>query len=82
MKISYHHEVDALYIRLKETTVTTDIIEEGIALDYDEAGRIAGVEILDAGKRLDELRMTRTDAKSHLSKIVGKMNTALKSSIT
>ncbi len=63
VKISYDLEVDALYIRLKETTVTTDLIEEGFALDYDDAGRIAGVEILDAGKRLDELRMTRIDAK-------------------
>ena len=63
VKISYDHEVDALYVRMKETTVTTALIEEGVALDYDEAGRIAGVEILDAGKRLDELRMTRIDAK-------------------
>ena len=62
VKISYDHEVDALYICLRETTVTTDIVEEGIALDYDEAGQIAGVEILDAGKRLDELRITRIDA--------------------
>ncbi|MDE2998536.1 MAG: DUF2283 domain-containing protein [Gemmatimonadota bacterium] len=70
MKIYYDRDVDALYISLTETTVTTDIVEEGIALDYDEAGQIAGVEILDAGKRLDELRMTQIDAKSHLSKIV------------
>ena len=54
VKISYDREVDALYIRLKQTTVTTDLIEEGIALDYDEAGQIAGIEILDAKTRLDE----------------------------
>ena len=54
VKISYDREVDALYIRLKQTTVTTDLIEEGIALDYDERGQIAGVEILDAKTRLDE----------------------------
>ena len=47
MKIAYDREVDALYIRLKETTVTTNRVEEGIALDYDAAGRIAGIEILD-----------------------------------
>ena len=31
MKITYDHEVDALYIRFKETTVTTKHIAEGIA---------------------------------------------------
>ena len=70
VEISYDLEVDALYIRLKETTVTTDLIEEGLALDYDESGRIAGVEILDAGKRLDEQRMTRKYEKLHLPTIV------------
>lgn len=52
VKISYDREVDALYIRLKETTVTTDLIEEGIALDYDEVGQVAGIEILDVRTRL------------------------------
>ncbi len=61
MKISYDHEVDALYIRLRETTVTTDLIEEGIALDYDEAGQIAGVEILDARTRPDGNAALRSD---------------------
>ena len=55
-KISYDHESDALYIRIKNATVTTDLIAEGVALDYDEAGQIAGIEILDAGKRLDRSR--------------------------
>ena len=60
VKISYDHKVDALYIRLKDTTVTTDLIGEGIALDYDEAGQIAGVEVLDAKTRLDEKATLRS----------------------
>ena len=48
VKISYDREVDALYIRFKETTVTTKRIEDGIALDYDAADCLAGIEILDA----------------------------------
>ena len=54
MKISYDREVDALYICFKETTVTTKYLEDGIALDYDEANRLVGIEILDAMKRLDD----------------------------
>ena len=54
MKVSFDREVDALYIRFKETTVTTKHLEDGIALAYDAAGRLAGIEILDAMKRLDD----------------------------
>lgn len=54
MKVSFDREVDALYIRFKETTVTTKHLDDGIALDYDAAGRLAGIEILDAMKRLDD----------------------------
>lgn len=54
MKITYDREVDALYIRLKETTVTTKHLGEGIAADYDADGHLAGIEILDAKKRLGD----------------------------
>jgi len=54
MKITYDREVDALYIRFKETTVTTKHLEEGISADYDADGRLAGIEILDAVKRLGD----------------------------
>ena len=54
MKITYDREVDALYIRFKETTVTTKHLAEGIAADYDSDGRLAGIEILDAVKRLGD----------------------------
>ena len=51
MRITYDSEVDALYIRFIETTVTTKHVADGIAVDYDTEGKIAGIEILDAVKR-------------------------------
>ncbi len=51
MRISYDAEVDALSIIFRETTVTTKHLAEGIAADYDSHGQLAGIEILDAGKR-------------------------------
>jgi len=51
MRITYDSQVDALYIRFIETTVTTEHVAEGVALDYDSDGRLAGIEILDAVKR-------------------------------
>ena len=52
MKITYDREVDALYIRFTDTTVTTKHLEDGIALDYDAANHLAGIEILDAAQRV------------------------------
>jgi len=43
MKTTYDAEVDALYIRLIEATVTTQHVAEGIAIDYTADGRIAGI---------------------------------------
>ena len=50
MKITYDPEVDALYIRftLRDTTVTSKRLAEGIVADYDARGKLAGLEILDA----------------------------------
>jgi uncharacterized protein YuzE len=54
MRISYDAEVDALYVRFKETTVTTKHLAEGIAADYDADGHLAGIEILDATRILGD----------------------------
>jgi uncharacterized protein YuzE len=59
MRITYDTEVDALYIRFIETTVTTQHVAEGIAVDYAADGRIAGIEILDARKRFGDQEVFR-----------------------
>ncbi|MFA0752179.1 MAG: hypothetical protein SLRJCFUN_002582 [Candidatus Fervidibacter sp.] len=59
MRITYDAEVDALYIRFLETTVTTQQVAEGIAIDYAPDGRIAGIEILDARKRIGDPEVFR-----------------------
>ncbi len=59
MTISYDSEVDALYIRFLETTVTSEHVAEGIAVDYAADGRMAGIEILDARKRFGDAEVFR-----------------------
>ena len=60
MKLSYDPEVDALSIVFRETTVTTKHLAEGIAADYDAAGRLAGLEVLNAVRRFgDKATMQR-----------------------
>lgn len=48
MKIKYDPQVDALYLELKDTTVTTKRISPDIAVDYDAQGAIAGIELIGA----------------------------------
>jgi uncharacterized protein YuzE len=59
MTISYDGEADALYIRFIETTVNTEQVAEGVAVDYAADGRIAGIEILDARKRFGDAEVFR-----------------------
>ena len=54
MKITYDPEVDALSIIFRETTVTSKHLAEGITADYDQDGRLAGLEVLDAVKRFGD----------------------------
>jgi uncharacterized protein YuzE len=51
MRITYDAEVDAMSIVFRETPVTTKQVAEGIAIEYDREGLIAGIEVLDAVKR-------------------------------
>lgn len=52
MRFDYDPEVDALYIRLNEAKIIeSEEVQPGIILDFDESGKVAGVEVLDASKR-------------------------------
>ena len=54
MKIYYDDEVDALYLELgKQKPEGVVEIAEGINLDICTDGKLAGIEILDASKKLD-----------------------------
>ena len=59
MKITYDPEVDALYIRFLDTTVTTVHLTDCIAADYDVEGRLAGIEIFDAVKQFGDPQILR-----------------------
>jgi uncharacterized protein YuzE len=53
VKVKYDPEVDILSSLLSEEHVEeSDEAKPGIILDYDSAGNVVGVEILDASKRM------------------------------
>lgn len=53
MKIKYDKEVDVLYIVFSENKISESNEDKpGIILDYDNAGSIVGIEILNASKKM------------------------------
>jgi uncharacterized protein YuzE len=57
MRVTYDPEVDALSIVLSEALVEeSDEAKPGVILDYDAAGNVVGLEILNASKRVDNPR--------------------------
>ena len=57
MRVTYDPEVDALSIILSEALVEeSDEAKPGVILDYDAAGNVVGLEILNASKRVDNPR--------------------------
>jgi uncharacterized protein YuzE/uncharacterized protein (DUF433 family) len=54
MKIGYDAKADVFGISLRDTTVTTKELAEGITGEYDSEGKLVGLEILDASQRLGQ----------------------------
>jgi len=54
MKLSYFPETDSLYIDLSQRpTVESQEVSEGVVLDYDAEGNLAGIDIDHASRKLD-----------------------------
>lgn len=58
MKVTYDQRTDTLSIILKDDATVTESDEdkEDVILDYDEAGDLVSLEILDASRRVSETR--------------------------
>lgn len=55
MRVRVDHGADAVYLNLTDRPIKdSEKVADGIVVDYDEKGRIVGVEILDASKRTDD----------------------------
>ena len=57
MKIEYDPKADAIYIRLIAGIVAeSDEVRPGVVFDFDAAGRVLGIEMLDVSQRTDNPR--------------------------
>jgi YD repeat-containing protein len=57
MKVNYDAKTDTLTVIFREVPVAeSDEEKPGVILDYDEAGNIVSIEVLDASRRVEEPR--------------------------
>ncbi|MDD5095201.1 MAG: DUF2283 domain-containing protein [Dehalococcoidia bacterium] len=58
MKVTYDPKTDTLSMILKERTPVAESDEDkpGVILDYDDAGNLISLEILDASSRVSDIR--------------------------
>lgn len=60
MRVRVDHGADAVYVNLTDRPIKDSAeVADGIVVDYDDQGRIVGVEILDASKRTDDPEVLR-----------------------
>ena len=53
MKLHYDSEADALYVRFSDHKILeSEEVRPGLILDFDEEGRIVGMEMLDVRKQM------------------------------
>ena len=63
MKVNYDTKTDTLTIVFRDVPVVeSDEDKPGVILDYDAAGNIVSIEVLDASKRVEEPRTVTLEA--------------------
>ena len=65
MRLKVDKESDALYFRLDESAIVeSEEVQPGIILDFDAAGRVVGVEILNLSTRAspEQLRVLQFES--------------------
>jgi len=64
MRVRTDEAADALYIRLQESAIVeSEEVSPGVILDFDEDGRVVGIEILNVRQRLPGADLKRVEVE-------------------
>ena len=64
MRVRTDEVADALYIRLDESAIVeSEEVSPGVILDFDEGGRVVGIEILNIRQRLPGADLRRVEVE-------------------
>ena len=64
MRVRTDEAADALYIRLEESAIVeSEEVSPGVILDFDESGRVIGIEILNVCQRLPAADLKRVEVE-------------------
>jgi uncharacterized protein YuzE len=64
MRVRTDEAADALYIRLEESAIVdSEEVSPGVILDFDEAGRVIGIELLNVRRRLPGADLKRVEVE-------------------
>ena len=64
MRVRTDEAADALYIRLQESAIVeSEEVSPGVILDFDEDGRVVGIEILNVRRRLPGADLKRVEVE-------------------
>ena len=64
MRVRTDKAADALYIRLQESAIVeSEEVSPGVILDFDEDGRVVGIEILNVRQRLPGADLKRVEVE-------------------
>lgn len=68
MKLIYDRETDTLALIFNDSKIIeSDELREGIILDFDNAGHIVSMEILDASKMIKDPMIFSYELKEHIA---------------
>ena len=69
MRLAYHSDTDSLYIDLSENpSVESREISDGVVLDYDAAGMLVGIDIDNAGHKVQLEHLILTGMKGEIER--------------
>jgi uncharacterized protein YuzE len=64
MRVRTDEAADALYIRLEESAIVeSEEVSPGVILDFDESGRVVGIEMLNVRQRLPAADLKRVEVE-------------------